>query len=542
MDNNKDNQKDNNTNENSDGWLNRSHFNNSEKNKNNHSKAGHGQGKQNRRPINFTNGRRGRDYSGGRGRDCSRGRGSGQARGRYGGRGRGQAGERGGGRGHGQAGERNPSYIPQLIRFNKKQGEFSSANLSVNDATNNGFINIAQQVNHDPNSGKHFRGQSLAMLFTGASKYKIKFHHWETNQSIVWNLLIAYTPLTNSQQIANILNSLSKMRRGLFHVMDEELRRILLDAIDRNVNHDEDPFNSQGIANTLLALDQMGLKWNNNDLTPALQSKLLVSVDRNANGFNSQNIANTLLALVEMQIPIADLHCLQLIRKLINQVGVYLNDEDFIIEAKDQVALALTWLLHTEYCLSRSTNTTTSTSSKSRSSCIDETCNIEIDQAEVLEECRRLAHDLAERHYNAQETGNITISDLQKDVFTCLKLMITKNTNSNQASCLREEHRLGVSNCVSVDIFIPPDLRCNENIVTLAAEKKGTVIEVNGPSHFSIMDRHSNKYEYNIQTLKKKDLLEAMGYIYIDIPYYEWCHLKRDKDAKVSYLKNKLQM
>ena len=157
-----------------------------------------------------------------------------------------------------------------------------------------------------------------------------------------------------------------------------------------------------------------------------------------------------------------------------------------------------------------------------------------------LDECRRLARDLTESHYNAEETGNITISDLQKDVFTCLKLMITNNMNSNQASRLQEEYRLGVSNCVSVDIFIPPDLVYNEDI--LNEEKKGTVIEVNGPSHFSIIDRRSNIYEYDIQTLKKKELLEAMGYIYIDIPYNEWIHLKRDKDAKISYLKKKLQV
>lgn len=65
---------------------------------------------------------------------------------------------------------------------------------------------------------------------------------------------------------------------------------------------------------------------------------------------------------------------------------------------------------------------------------------------------------------------------------------------------------------------------------------------MNGPSHFLIMDRNSSRYEYNIQTLRKKELLEAMGYAYIDIPYYEWNHLGRDKNAKISYLKNKLEM
>ena len=87
--------------------------------------------------------------------------------------------------------------------------------------------------------------------------------------------------------------------------------------------------------------------------------------------------------------------------------------------------------------------------------------------------------------------------------------MIANNINPNQASCVREEYRRGVSNRVLVDIFVPSDLLYNEQIVT--AEKKGTVIEVNDLSHFSIIDRQANRYEYNIQTLKKKELFEAMG-------------------------------
>lgn len=89
----------------------------------------------------------------------------------------------------------------------------------------------------------------------------------------------------------------------------------------------------------------------------------------------------------------------------------------------------------------------------------------------LLDECRRLARDLTESHYNAEETGSIRISDLQKDVFTCLKLVITNNMNPDQTLYLQEEYRLGVSNCVSVDIFIPPGLRYNEH--TVSVEKKG---------------------------------------------------------------------
>merc|ERR1711965_1246773 len=94
------------------------------------------------------------------------------------------------------------------------------------------------------------------------------------------------------------------MRKRLFHVMDEDLQTILLDAIDHNVDHDRDPFNSEEIANTLLALNQMGLKWNTNYFSADLQRKLLDAIDRNVDHgrdpFNSQEIANTLLALNQM--------------------------------------------------------------------------------------------------------------------------------------------------------------------------------------------------------------------------------------------------
>merc|ERR1739841_301039 len=108
--------------------------------------------------------------------------------------------------------------------------------------------------------------------------------------------------------------------------MDKQLQTILLDAIDRNVDHFERPFNSQEIANTLLALDQMGLKWHTNDLTCDLKRKLLLSVEDNANGFNSQDIANTLLALDQMGLKwnTNDLTC-NLKRKLLASVDDNVN-------------------------------------------------------------------------------------------------------------------------------------------------------------------------------------------------------------------------
>merc|ERR1711918_310347 len=111
---------------------------------------------------------------------------------------------------------------------------------------------------------------------------------------------------------------------------------------------------------------------------------------------------------------------------------------------------------------------------------------------------RGIAQDFTERHYNAEETRNITISNLPKDGFTCLKLMITNNMNFNQALLLRAQYHLG----------------------------------------FSIMHRQANKYDYNLKTLKKKELLEKMGYIYIYIPYYDSNHLRGDNNANISYTFN----
>ena len=91
--------------------------------------------------------------------------------------------------------------------------------------------------------------------------------------------------------------------------------------------------------------------------------------------------------------------------------------------------------------------------------------------------------------------------------------MIIYKTYPEKASCFQQIYRLGISNSISVDIFIQPGLRYNEDVV--ATEKKGTVIEVHGPSHFLIIDRQSDRYKYNVRSLRKEELFEAMGYVYI---------------------------
>ena len=57
-------------------------------------------------------------------------------------------------------------------------------------------------------------------------------------------------------------------------------------------------FNSQGITNTLLALNQMG--FNEDKLSDEITAALLKSVESNIQDFNPQGIANTLLALSQM--------------------------------------------------------------------------------------------------------------------------------------------------------------------------------------------------------------------------------------------------
>ena len=70
------------------------------------------------------------------------------------------------------------------------------------------------------------------------------------------------------------------------------------------------------------------------------------------------------------------------------------------------------------------------------------------------------------------------------------------------------------------------------------------MIEVNGPSHFrqSPGVNESNLYSLNINTLKKQELLEKMGYVYVDIPYYEWDEIGNDIEKRKRYLKGKLDL
>merc|ERR1712023_252459 len=107
--------------------------------------------------------------------------------------------------------------------------------------------------------------------------------------------------MLNPQGISNVLNALNSMQRSFFNTMNRGVRNCLIDSIDRNAVH----FNSQQTAITLLAVNQMGVKWV--DIDKNLQDKLLRSVDRNAVHFKPQNIANTLLAVNRMGVKWVDI-------------------------------------------------------------------------------------------------------------------------------------------------------------------------------------------------------------------------------------------
>lgn len=172
-------------------------------------------------------------------------------------------------------------------------------------------------------------------------------------------LLLLNSSELNAQGTSNIPNSLSKMRRNFFCVMEANVSQCLINTVDRNVVQ----FNAQDISNILLPLDQMGMKWV--DIRPGSQDNLLDSVKHNVVQFNAQNISNNLLALDEMGVEIFDLKdtakglidsvtrlcqtlCFRDIRDCVNafdHLGFYWQDfripgvnQKFLVASKDVLA------------------------------------------------------------------------------------------------------------------------------------------------------------------------------------------------------------
>ena len=75
------------------------------------------------------------------------------------------------------------------------------------------------------------------MLFVGAKKYGIKYSDWQENEGIIWNLLLRFSNELDAQGISNILNSLSKMKRHFFSVMESNVKASILNSVNHNRNN-----------------------------------------------------------------------------------------------------------------------------------------------------------------------------------------------------------------------------------------------------------------------------------------------------------------
>jgi hypothetical protein len=254
----------------------------------------------------------------------------------------------------------------------------------------------------------------------------------------------------NAQDIANSLLALDQMglRWSNFY---PGLQAKLLDSVRKNV----EKFNAQEIANSLLVLDQMGLRWSNID--DGLQAKLLDSVRRNVESFNAQGIANSLLALSRLGIDNDEI-----LELLINQVR---RLDSFLPIEANQILLALTW--------------------------------IKAYQGKAF-------IDLEGRF---EPVNKITDSQLHQDV-----IRIINKCNI----AVEKEKRMGVKGVISVDCYIP---------------SKNLVIEVHGPSHYSVDG------SLNVRSEKQAELIKKLGFQYQVISYKDWNELK-DDTAKKALIKN----
>ena len=98
----------------------------------------------------------------------------------------------------------------------------------------------------------------------------------------------------NGQSVANLVCAMRNYRFTIQRDGDDLASLFIL------IGEVTKKFNAQNIANSLLALDQMGVRWD--ALPRGLAEKLWAAVDRNAEQFNAQDIANSLLALNQMGV------------------------------------------------------------------------------------------------------------------------------------------------------------------------------------------------------------------------------------------------
>ena len=228
----------------------------------------------------------------------------------------------------------------------------------------------------------------------------------------------------------------------------------LLDSVLSNA----DKFNEQGIANTLLSLNQMGLSLDDIEATkPGLGNKLLDSVSRNVSNFNPQEVSNTLLSYIRMisNISMTDTEKETHIKALNNLFAraklMYVNNQFLNIDLR-QISEAITW-------------------SK--------------------------AYGFGD--YTANFTGvnldtDITESRLQKDVTAKLKALAGDDY-------VQVEKGFGFADCLRVDCYIG-----THNLV----------VEIDGPTHYDKDGR------LNYASRQRQTLLEKLGLKLERIKYDDW--------------------
>ena len=106
-----------------------------------------------------------------------------------------------------------------------------------------------------------------------------------------------------------------------------------------------------------------------------------------------------------------------------------------------------------------------------------------------------------------EPVNKITDSQLHQDV-----IRIINKCNI----AVEKEKGVGVKGVISVDCYIP---------------SKNLVIEVHGPSHYSIDG------SLNVRSERQAELIKKLGFKYQVVSYKDWDELK-DDDAKKAFMKN----
>ena len=337
-----------------------------------------------------------------------------------------------------------------------------------------------------------FNQISLNMMICGLRNAGFKFNRNNAKTfDIIWEILLYWLPDYGAQEISNSLLALDQM--GLsWNNFNTGLKVGLMQSVNNNVEH----FNAQNISNSLLALNQMGLRWRNFD--DGLQADLKDSVRDNVKHFNAQGISNSLLALDQMGLRWSNFGAglqADLMNSVSNNVG------SFNAQGIANSLLAISRLrINNDEILELLINQVRR---------LDSFSPIHINQVLLsltwIKAYQGKAFIDLEGRFDP--VNEITDSRLHQDVIRSIK------------ECnipVEKEKRIGVKSVISIDCYIP---------------SKNLVIDVHGPSHYSVDG------SLNVKSEKQAELIKKLGFKYQVISYKDWGELKDDA-AKKAFIKN----